>query len=151
LKGLRRRCEMKIRCDTYFDEPALWEEGGRDSGQGYAVIITDGAGERKEVVKEQYDVSCGRHALFCIEEGDFIIKASYLKDAHPPTVVEVYQIKRIGFDDEEDSYIADVELIAKWGKDLEGTIPPYLTYAIKSAEEKAMCCGCSHIHFGRYS
>jgi hypothetical protein len=140
---------MKIRCDKYSDEPAIWEEGGRDGNEGYALIIAASDGEPKEVVKERYDVSCGRHALFCVEEGDFIIKASYLKDAHPPTVVEVYQIKRVGFDDEEDSYVAQVELIAKWKKDLEGRLPPYLGPAVQAAEEKAMCCACDHVHYGR--
>jgi hypothetical protein len=140
----------KIRCVEYFAAPAIWEEGGRNGGEGYAVVITDGSGEAKEILRKEY-VTCGRHGLFYIEKGDYIVKAMCRKDASPPTVVEVYQVKRVDFDDEEDSYVAEVELIAKWGKDLEGTIPSYLTYAIQAAEQKAMCPLCDHVHFGKNS
>jgi hypothetical protein len=139
---------MKIRCDRYFDEPAIWEEGGRAGNEGYCVIIADDTGEPKQVLEQQYFV-CGRHGLFYIEEGDFVIKASYVKNADPPTVVEVYLVQDISRD--EDSYSAELQLIAKWGKDLEGTIPSYLTYAMQAAEQKAMCPLCDHVHFGRQS
>jgi hypothetical protein len=141
---------MKIRCDTYFDEPALWEEGGRNGNEGYAVVVCDKLGEGKEILMENY-ITCGRHGLFYIEEGDYIVKAMYRKDASPPTLVEVYQVRDIVCDAEDEEYIAETELIAKWGADLEGKLPAFLSSAVQAAEEKAMCALCDHVHYGRQS
>jgi hypothetical protein len=131
----------------YCGEPALWEEGGRDGGQGYALVIADETGEPKELIEQQY-VNCGRHGLFRLEVGDFIVKAMYHRDATPPTLVEVYQVSWAGYDHEEGGFVAETELVARWGKDLEGKVPAYLTNAIQAAEDKAMCPLCDHVHYG---
>jgi prefoldin subunit 5 len=134
-------------CVEHECEPALWEKGGLLGDSGYALVIADKLGKPKPVLMRG-DIRCGKHGLFFVEDGDYIIEATYEEHRKPPVIVKVFQVIETLYHYEEGYPFARAALIARRRHKLRGTIPDCLTSAVKAAEEKMMCRLCDHIHYG---
>jgi hypothetical protein len=144
---MRKRDMYLLTCVEHDFEPVVCEKGGSWGNIGYARVIADKFGKPKPIL-ERGDIRCGEHGLFLVEEGDYIVEATYEEDRNPPVIIEVFQVTDLCEHYEESYYIAVLALVARRGHKLRGVIPDCLTSAVKAAEEKVMCCCCDHVHYG---
>lgn len=122
--------------------PALWEEGGYSGDAGEAVIITDvvGCPLRPVYIDNHKDNICGKHALFVIEPGYFIVKVKHNMGNFRISISEVVLVTYEG--DVIEKNVATFEH-GRWN-----TLPQRgLSTAIATALEKSLCYKCREPHY----
>jgi hypothetical protein len=143
---MRKRDMFLLTCEEHDWKPVVCEKGGSWGNIGYARVIADKLGKPKPILERH--IRCGEQGLFLVEDGDYIVEATYEEDRKPPVMIEVYQVTDLCEHYEESYYVAVLALVARRGHKLRGMIPDCLTSAVKAAEEKMMCRCCDHVHYG---
>jgi len=129
--------------------PALWEEGGGATNTGEAQIIAGPHGEKLKAVyvKTKGHRANGRHALFIVQLGYYIIKVNYWNKQSPPYDVKIYQIQQIQEFIENPDRPDDKKLLAIAVINEE---KPELKEAVEAAIQKARCYHCRTPHYALF-
>jgi hypothetical protein len=123
--------------------PALWEEGGGMSRRGHALIVAGPNGEplKPIFVKTGGPLALGKHALFILREGCYII--SLQRWGHD-YCIQVYRVMEI----DTGNKVANVEQICEFSQGEWDQDPPdHLLTAIEAAKEKSNCYHCRSSHY----
>lgn len=115
--------------------PVMWEWGGGYSNTGEAQIICGKNFEKKHAiyVRRKGSLACAEHALFVVQKGDHIIRASHHRGDFD---IKILRIRKILGDQ---LYLEEVtHLSEERQNDLDGTP------AILMAKEKAQIYHCRH-------
>ena len=123
--------------------PAAWENGGAYSNTGTAVVISDSNGDKKTAIATKHSghLACGNHALFALNEGDYVCKCLQWRGDY------TIRLLKLGKDCGDDG----MEIVEKWAFDdgeWDKELPNINMDMIDAAMHKSNDYHCRSLYYG---
>jgi hypothetical protein len=136
-----------IPCDrTKKGYPAVWECGGGYSNRGSCQCIADADGNPKTAVFVRHGgpLACGNHALFIVNEGDLLCRASQWRGDY---TIDIYRLTVAGYAGGD---AIGGMLIARFSEGEWDDEPPSCALdLIDAAKAKARDYHCRTLYYGK--
>jgi hypothetical protein len=121
--------------------PCLWEKGGGMTNTGYALLVANADGTKKQAlhIRKGGHLSCGEHALVPISIGDIVLEVGEHRGTYEMSIYRILSIEGL---------YADAELLYDYKKG-EWNIEPIEDYneLIDAGQKKASDYHCRTAYF----
>lgn len=126
--------------------PAMWESGGGMTSGGSATVVTGRQGEalRPVYIRRGGHLACGDHALICVHEGYYFVRAGVARGTRSSASVwRIASTSVKDIDGERWEASANVELVNAFSKgEWDRPLDPKFEKAVEAAFRKAACYHC---------
>lgn len=125
----------------------VWESGGAGTNTGAADVVCAADGSKKTALffRRGGSLSCGNHALFVLDTGDYIIHARQHRGDMSITVIKVGEIVQ----KDASSHRRAITTTYNFREESWDTEPPKeLEAAIKAAARKSRDYHCRSVYYG---